>query len=143
MFRVTRVSTYIKEWEYLRKIAHRTIEIVDKADAWDFKLAPTEFSVKDTFIHLTRALFEDAVNWYLDQSVSFVWSNNPNSDIDQAIDKMIEAMNSFEDANLDEDFTFPWGTPTSIEGSIQQTMFHAIGHLGQLRERAGVCSRTR
>lgn len=57
-------------------IAHQTIEIIDKANAWDFRLTPTEFTVKDTFIHLTRALFEDAGNWYLGESINFVWTGN-------------------------------------------------------------------
>jgi uncharacterized damage-inducible protein DinB len=140
---MSRVQVYIKEWEYLRRIAHRTIEIVDKAKAWEYRLAPTEFTVNDTFIHLTRALFEDAGNWYLDDSTSFISTGNPNSDIDRSIDRMIEAMNRFEDADLDREFTFPWGVHTTIEGSIQQTMFHAVGHLAQLRERAGIYSRTR
>jgi uncharacterized damage-inducible protein DinB len=140
---LNRMQTYIKEWEYLRRIAHQTIEIIDKAKAWDFRLAPAEFTVKDTFIHLTRALFEDAGNWYLGDSEKFVSTGNPTSDIDRAINRMIEAMNHFDDADLDRDFTFPWGFPTTIEGSIHQTMFHAIGHLAQLRERAGVYSRTK
>ena len=135
------VQVYINEWEYLREIAHRTIEIVDKAEAWDYRLALSEFSVYDTFIHLTRAIFEDAGNWYLDDSTSFVSTGNPKSDIDKSIDRMIEAMQTLEDDDLDRGFTFPWGASTTVEGSIQQTLFHAVGHLAQLRERAGVCSR--
>jgi uncharacterized damage-inducible protein DinB len=140
---MSRIQVYLNEWEYLRKIAQRTIEIVDKTEAWDYRLAPSEFTVHNTFIHLTRALFEDAGNWYLHDSTSFVSTGNPRSDIDQSIDRMVKAMLTINDDDLDRDFTFPWGESTTIERSIQQTMFHAIGHLAQLRERAGVCSRTK
>ena len=67
-----RIQSYINMWEYLRKTAHRTIEIIDQAEAWDYRLSPTEFTVRDTFIHLTRAAFEDAGNWYLADSKKFV-----------------------------------------------------------------------
>ena len=52
------------------------------------------------------------------------------------------ALGELDDSILGDLFVFPWGVETDFETAIQQTLFHAIGHFAQIRERAGVYHRS-
>ena len=139
----SRIGVYLDEWEYLRRIGIRTIEIVNNSGAWEHRLAEKEFTVKQTFHHVVQAIFEDAGNWFLNEIKRFESSYNHTQDLNLAVDRMIFAISKFDDSDLDKEFTFPWGVETAYAGAIQQSLFHAIGHFGQIRERAGIHSRYR
>ena len=138
---VSRIGVYLDEWEYLRRIGIRTIEVINNSYAWEHRLGEKEFTIKETFHHVIQAIFEDAGNWFLNETTRFETSNNPTLDLNQAVDRMIFAIGKFDDSDLDKEFTFPWGVETTYAGAIQQSLFHAIGHFGQIRERAGIHSR--
>ncbi|MGY5874129.1 MAG: hypothetical protein RTU30_00145 [Candidatus Thorarchaeota archaeon] len=135
------IEVYLKEWDHLLKTALKTIETIEQSNAWDFRLWPTEFTVKETFHHTVQAIFEDAGKWYLKESLDFQSSGNSVTDIQSTVDRMKNGIEGLSNDSLSEPFTFPWGTETTIEGAIQQNLFHAIGHFAQLRERAGVYRR--
>jgi len=138
-----RIGVYLEEWEYLRCIGIKTLEVVNNARAWNYRFAEEEFTIKETYRHVVQAIFEDAGNWFLNESERFEESNDTMYDLNQAIDRMIFAISKFDDSDLNKKFTFPWGIETTYAGAIQQSLFHAIGHLGQIRERAGIHSRYR
>ena len=139
---MSRILTYLKEWEYLREIGLKTIDIIDTSNSWDYRLNQNEFSVRETFRHAVQSIFEDAGNWFLDDSTRFQPSDNPSHDLLMSIDRMVDAIIDFDDDDLERSFTFPWGEKTTVEGAICQNLFHAIAHFGQIRERAGVAKRT-
>ena len=140
---VNRVDVYLDEWEYLRRIGIETLEVISNAGAWNYRLAEKEFTIKETYWHVVQAIFEDAGNWFLNESERFEESNDSTQDLNQAVDRMIFAISKFDDSDLDKEFTFPWGVRATYAGAIQQSLFHAIGHFGQIRERAGIHSRYR
>ena len=135
------ISVYLDEWEYLRQIGIKTLKVVSNAGAWNYRFAEREFTVKDTIRHVIQAIFEDAGNWFLNESKRFEESNDSAQDLNQAVDRMILAISYLDDSDLEKEFTFPWGAETTYAGAIQQSLFHAIGHFGQIRERAGIHSR--
>ena len=140
---MSRVLAYLKEWEYLRRIGIKTIDDINTSNTWEYRLKPKEFSIRDTFNHTVRSIFEDAGNWFLGDPLRFQPSEEPSHDLFISVDRMINAIKGFSDTDLDKSFTFPWGEKTTIEGAIQQNLFHAIAHFAQLRERTGVARRTR
>ena len=139
---MSRILAYLKEWEYFRKIGLKTIEAIDTSNTWEFRLNQNEFSVRDTFNHTIQSIFEDAGNWFLNDSTRFQRSEDPTNDFFISVDRMIAAIKNFADTDLEKSFTFPWGKETTIEGAILQNLFHAIAYFGQLRERTGVAKRT-
>lgn len=141
-FEMSRVLAYLKEWEYLRRIGLKTIDVINASNTWEYRLKPKEFSVRETFRHTIQSIFEDAGNWFLDDSSRFQPSEDPYHDLHISVDRMINAIKEFNDTDLEKPFTFPWGERTTVENAIQQNLFHAIGHFSQLRERTGVATRT-
>ena len=141
-FEMSRVLAYLREWEYLRSIGIKTIDVINSSNTWEYRLSPKEFSVRETFRHTVKAIFEDAGNWFLDDSSRFQPSEDPHHDLLRSIDRMINAIKEFQDIDLEKSFAFPWGEQTTVEGAIQQSLFHTIAHFGQLRERIGVAKRT-
>ena len=119
----------------------KTIEIIEKAKTWDFRVTPNEFSIKDTFQYTVKAIFEDAGNWFLNDSTPYISQNNPTKDLNRAVDRMIMAIKDFSDINLSKEFTFQWGTKSTVAGAIQQNLFHAVGHFSQLRNWTGIYKR--
>jgi hypothetical protein len=140
---MSQINVYIQLWEYLREKGLKTIEVIENGDAWEYKVTPKEFSVKETFYHTLRSIFEDAGNWFLNDKSSFVPSDNPAEDLNISIDRMISAIKNFTDAKLKESFTFQWGEKTTIEGAITQNLFHAVEHFSQLRHREGIHKRNK
>ena len=139
---MSRILAYLKEWEYFRRLGLETIEAINTSNTWDYRLNQNEFSVRDTFNHTIQSIFEDAGNWFLNDSTRFQRSEDPTNDFLISVDRMIAAIKNLTDTDLEKSFTFPWGKETTIEGAILQNLFHAIAHFGQLRERTGVAKRT-
>ncbi len=119
----------------------RTIQVIDEADGWGFRVAKGEYSVKETFYHTIQAIFEDAGNWFLKDSTPFSPLSSPKKNLNRAINRMIKAIQNFSDEKLCEEMMFQWGVKTTIEGAIQQNLFHAIGHFSQLRNWIGLLQR--
>ena len=140
---MTRISVYLELWEDLRVLGAKTIQVIDNAKGWSFRINPQEYSVHETFYHTVQAIFEDAGNWFLSDSTLFKPSNNPISDLNQAIDRMKCAIENFQDPDLSHEFTFQWGEKTTISGAIRQNLFHAVGHFAQIRNWVGLYQRQR
>lgn len=132
---MTEIKTCVDFWQYFKKI--------DYEKAWNFKITSKEFTIRETFNHTLRAIFEDAGNWFLNEPLKFVPSNVPTADLERAVNRMINAIESMTDSQLEDDFTFPWGVKTTVKEAIMQNLYHAIGHFAQIRERAGIKSRTK
>lgn len=139
---MTRIEVYLELWDYLRHHGLKTIEVIDEAEAWDYRVNPNEHSVSETFHHTVQAIFEDAGNWFLEDSARFEPSSSPSDDLDRAVDRMTSAIRHFSDEELNSDFKFQWGETTTIEGAVRQNLFHAVGHLSQLRNWVGIYRRT-
>jgi uncharacterized damage-inducible protein DinB len=135
------VAIYIKLWNYFKKIGYKTIEKIEGSKAWNYKITSKEFTVKETFNHTLRAIFEDAGNWFLNDSLKFTPTNVPTADLERAVNRMINALESLQDSQLADEFTFPWGEKTTVQEAIMQNLSHAIGHFAQLRERSGIKNR--
>lgn len=135
------IDVYIREWNSLRRTAQKTVQMIDRANAWEYRLAPSEFTVGETFYHTIRAVFEDAGSSFKEESNVFQKTDSLANDTDRAIDRMIRAIKDYSDEQLAERFVFPWGMETTISGAIEQILFHTVGHLAQLRERVGVLIR--
>jgi uncharacterized damage-inducible protein DinB len=138
---MSRIDVYLEFWDYLRHHGLKTIEVVENAKAWDYRINSNEFSVRETFRHTVQAIFEDAGNWFLKDSTRFIPTTSSADDFHRAIDRMTAAIQDFSDENLSSDFTFQWGEKTTIGGAIRQNLFHAIGHFSQIRNWVGVYRR--
>ncbi|MFX0124220.1 MAG: hypothetical protein ACFFAE_11330 [Candidatus Hodarchaeota archaeon] len=138
---MTKIEVYLSLWEYLWDHGHKTITIIDKENAWEYRVNPKEFTIKETFYHTVKAIYEDAGNWFLNDSIPFKSLKNPMEDLKRSIDRMMEAIRNFQDENLDDEHVFQWGQKTTIAGAIQQNLFHAVGHFSQLRNWVGICRR--
>ncbi|MHA2423561.1 MAG: hypothetical protein ACXAEF_02165 [Candidatus Thorarchaeota archaeon] len=136
------IEVYIREWNLVRRQAAKTIEIIDQAKAWEYRVAPNEFSVSDTFYHTIRAIYEDAGNSFDEAPEKFQKTDSPIEDTNRSIDRIIRAIEHYTDEKLTESFVFPWCEETNFAGAIEQILFHTVGHLAQLRERVGVLIRT-
>ncbi|MFX0095244.1 MAG: hypothetical protein ACFFBD_26150 [Candidatus Hodarchaeota archaeon] len=119
----------------------RTIQIIDQANAWDYRIHSKEHNVRETFYHAIQAIFEDAGNWFLNDPTRFQPSSNPREDLSRAINRMIEAIKDFQDEDLSNEFQFQWGEQTTIAEAIRQNLFHAVGHFSQLRNWVGLSQR--
>ncbi|MFQ5833699.1 MAG: hypothetical protein ACE5H4_13410 [Candidatus Thorarchaeota archaeon] len=139
---MSQVDVYVELWDYLRCHGLQTIEVVEKADAWDYRISSNEYSVRETFHHAVQAIFEDAGNWFLNDPTRFRPTNSPIDDLHGAIDRMIFAIQDLLDTGLNSEFTFQWGEKTTIGGAIRQNLFHAVGHFSQIRNWVGVCRRS-
>lgn len=135
------VNVYLRLWELLRRNGIKTIGLIDEAGGWNVRINEQEFTVQQTFYHAVQAIFEDAGNWFLNDSTNFTPSRSPKDDLDRAINRMVDAIREFSDEQLTADFTFQWGEQTTVEGAIQQNLFHAVGHFGQLRNWIGISER--
>ena len=135
------VDVYLRLWETLRKNGIKTIGLIDKTGGWNVRINDQEFTVQETFYHAVQAIFEDAGNWFLNDSTKFTPSRSSKDDLNQAINRMMDAIRDFSDEQLTADFTFQWGEQTTVEGAIQQNLFHAVGHFSQLRNWIGVSER--
>ena len=140
---MTTITTYIRFWHSFKKIGYKTIEKIDSSKAWNFRLNSKEFTVKETFNHILRAIFEDAGNWFLNEPLKFTPTNVPTADLERAVNRMINAIESMKESQLDDEFTFRWGEKATVEEAIIQNLYHAVGHFAQLRERSGIKSRTK
>jgi hypothetical protein len=138
---MTEIKIYTQLWEYCRLQGQRTIEIIDEANTWDFRVNLNEFSVRETFRHTVKAIFEDAGNWFLKNSKAFHPSDSPAEDLNWAVERMTRAIANFSDTDLKAEFIFQWGEKTTVAGAIQQNLFHAVGHFSQLRNWTGIYSR--
>lgn len=136
-----KIDVYLELWEFLRSYGLKTIQVIDSADAWSYRVTPLEFCVKDTFRHTIQSIYEDAGNWFLNDTTLFTPSENPAADLNKAINRMVQAIKDFQDADLGRKFTFQWGEETTIGGAIRQNLFHAIGHFSQLRNWVGLRQR--
>ncbi len=119
----------------------KTIELIENLKTWDFRVTPTEFCIRDTFYHTVRSIFEDAGNWFLKDSTPYIPQGNPSEDLNRAVDRIILAISDFNDNDLSKEFTFQWGTKSTVAGAIQQNLFHAVGHFSQLRNWTGIYKR--
>lgn len=136
------VEVFMRCWEAVRRQGIKTIEVIDAANCWECRVNEHEYSVRSTFNHTVQAIFEDAGNWFLNDSARFSASKSPLDDLNRAINRMLRAIRDFSDAELAEEFTFQWGERTTIEGAIRQNLFHAVGHFSQLRNWVGIHQRT-
>lgn len=137
------INIYLELWEYLRHHGLKTIQVIEKANAWDYRVTPNEFSVRETFHHTVGVIFEDAGNWFLKDPTSFKPSGDPREDLNRTINRMIHAIEDFQDEDLNTEFIFQWGEKTTVAGAIRQNLFHAVGHFSQLRNWAGLYKRNR
>ena len=137
-----RIDVYLELWDYLRHHGLKTIEVIEGSKAWDCRINPNEYSVRETFRHAVGVVFEDAGNWFLEDSTRFSLTDSPTEDLNRAIDRMISAIKDFSDEQLKSEFTFQWGEKTTIGGAIRQNLFHAVGHFGQIRNWVGVYRRS-
>ncbi len=135
---MSRIDVYLELWNYLRDHGLQTIDVIEKAEAWEYRLNSNEFSVRETFRHTIQSIFEDAGNWFLKDSTRFSPTNSTADDLYRAIDRMTSAIQDFSDEDLNSDFTFQWGERTTIGGAICQNLFHAVGHFSQIRNWVGV-----
>ncbi len=140
---MSEIKTNIEFWHYFKKIGYKTIKKIDEINAWNFKVSSTEFTIRETFNHALRAIFEDAGNWFLNESLKFEPTNVPVADLERAVNRMINAIETLKDAQLEDEFTFQWEEKTTIKEAIKQNLFHAVGHFAQIRERCGIKSRTK
>ena len=138
---MSKIEVHLEFWEYLRQHGLKTIQVVNNASAWDYRADSEEFSIRETFHHTIQAIFEDAGNWFLNDSTRFSPSDDSQNDLNRAINRMIEAIKALQDDRLNDEFTFQWGEKTTVAGALRQNLFHAIGHFGQLRNWAGRFSR--
>jgi hypothetical protein len=139
---VTKIDVYLELWDYLRHHGLKTIDVIEKSEAWDYRINPNEYYVRVTYRHAVQAIFEDAGNWFLEDSTRFSPTNNPAEDLHRAIDRMLSAIKDFSDEHIKSEFTFQWGEKTTIGGAIRQNLFHALGHFSQLRNWVGVYRRS-
>ncbi|MFX0168961.1 MAG: hypothetical protein ACFE89_06310 [Candidatus Hodarchaeota archaeon] len=139
---MTAIAVIVRLWEELRRHGAQTIEVIENARCWEFQVNEHEYSVRQTFNHTVQAIFEDAGNWFLNDSTRFSPSQLPKADLNRAIDRMIDAIKDFSDDKLSMAFTFQWGEHSTVEGAILQNLFHAIGHFSQLRNWVGIHRRT-
>ncbi|MCG3227676.1 MAG: DinB family protein [Candidatus Heimdallarchaeota archaeon] len=135
------ISVYIEFLEYLRIFGLKTIKRIKSKDAWNYKISQTEFSIIQTLYHTIQAIYEDAGNWFLKDSKKFIKSDDPQNDLNLSIDRMIHAVQDFDEEKLSEAFTFQWGETTTVKEAIKQNIFHTVNHFGQLRERMGILER--
>jgi hypothetical protein len=140
---MSEVDVYLRLWATLRRNGIKTIELIDKTGGWNVRINEQEYTVQETFYHAVQAIFEDAGTWFLNDSTKFTPSKSPKADLDRAINRMIDAIREFSDKQLTTDFTFQWGEQTTVEGAIQQNLFHAVGHFSQLRNWIGISDRLR
>jgi hypothetical protein len=140
---LSKIDAYLELFDYLRHHGLQTIEVVDRADAWDYRINSNEYSARETFLHAVQAVFEDAGNWFLNDPTRFRPTDNPAKDLHRAVDRMISAIQGFSDADLEAPFVFQWGETTTIGGAIRQNLFHAVGHFSQIRNWAGILSRSK
>ncbi len=139
---MSQLVVYLELWNYLRQHGLKTIEIVENAMAWDYRLNSNEYSVRETYHHIVQSIYEDAGNWFLKDSNRFSPTESSTDDLNRAIDRMISSISNFSDDELHSDFTFQWGEKTTIGGAIQQNLFHAVGHFSQIRNWVGVYKRS-
>ncbi|MHA2233489.1 MAG: hypothetical protein ACXAB4_13485 [Candidatus Hodarchaeales archaeon] len=137
------INVYAQLWEHLRLQGLRTIAMIEKGNVWDYRVDSNEFSIRETFHHTVKAIFEDAGTWFLEESTSYQPSGTFIDDLNSAVDRMIRAQATLSDNELSAEFTFQWGEKTTVAGAIQQNLFHAVGHFSQLRNWVGICSRSK
>ncbi|MFX0115454.1 MAG: hypothetical protein ACFFB3_12970 [Candidatus Hodarchaeota archaeon] len=137
------ISTYTQLWEYCRLHGLKTIEIIEEGNAWGFRVNSNEFSVKETFRHTAKSIFEDAGNWFLADPTPYNPLEDPIEDLNRALDRMIRAKAAFSDNDLSGEFTFQWGEKTTVAGVIKQNLFHAVVHFSQLRNWVGIHRRAK
>ncbi|MGC9779287.1 MAG: hypothetical protein HZR80_08605 [Candidatus Heimdallarchaeota archaeon] len=139
---MSKIDVYINLWNYLQEIGEKTIKIIEREEAWDYRINQNEFTVLETFNHTLRTIFEDAGNWLLKETIKFQATDKHIDDLEKAVFRMIKAIRTLTDSHLNETFKFQWGEESTMEGAIQQNLYHAIGHFAQLRERSGIKMRT-
>jgi hypothetical protein len=135
------IDVYLRLWEALRSNGTKTIGLIDNVEGWDFRVNEHEYTVQQTFYHAVQAIFEDAGNWFLNESTKFTSTKSPTSDLNRVIDRMMDAIRDFSNEQLSADFTFQWGEQTTVEGAIHQNLFHAVGHFSQIRNWIGIYQR--
>lgn len=143
MIPMSQINVFLQILKFLRKKGLKTIEVIENEHAWDYRVAPTEYSVQETFYHAVKSIFEDAGNWFLNDTKQFKASDNPIVDFNKSINRMIVAIKDFTDEKIGEDFVFQWGEKTTIGGAITQNLFHAAEHFSQLRHRVGIYKRNK
>ncbi|MHA1953805.1 MAG: hypothetical protein ACW96U_07660 [Candidatus Heimdallarchaeaceae archaeon] len=137
------ISVYVEFLEYLRLFGLKAIEFIESEKAWNFRLSQNEFSIIQTFQHILQAIYEDAGTWFIKDSKRFTPTDDPKDDLNRSIERMIQAIQEFDNEKLSEEFTFQWGEKTIVKDAIKQNLFHAISHFGQLRERVGISKRNK
>ena len=140
---MSQINVFLQILEYLRKKGLQTIEVIENESAWNYRVAPKEFSVLETFHHTVKSIFEDAGNWFLNDTKPFKASDNPIADLNKSINRMVVAIKDFTNEKISEDFVFQWGEKTTIRGAITQNLFHAVEHFSQLRHRVGIYKRNK
>jgi hypothetical protein len=128
-------------WEDVRHKGLKTINMIEDTATWEFQVSPREHTIRKTFHHTLKAIFEDAGNWFLNDSSSYHQLEDASADLNRAINRMIRAMETLRGKDLNEEFTFQWGSKTTIGGAIHQSLFHSVEHFGQIRNWIGISQR--
>ena len=136
------IETYVFLWEYLREIGIVTISVIDNAQAWDYRLKETEFSVSETFYHAIQAIYEDSYRWFRGEIQKFEKTGDQSADLNACIDEMINSIRKMAIEDLDTEMTFQWGEETTFRRAMVQNLFHVVGHFSQLRNWVGVKARS-
>ncbi len=138
---MTEIDVYIGQLNYLRRVGDYTIDMIDDAKAWNFQLIPGEATVRETFYHTVRAIIEEAASDFNGTKMSYKEIVSPRQEWHHAIDSFIQGIQDYTDERLAEEFESYWCNKTTVGGAINLGIAHSIGHLAQIRERAGVYSR--
>ena len=112
---MTEIKTCVDFWQYFKKIAYKTVKKIESDKAWNFKITSKEFTIRETFNHTIQAIFEDAGNWFLNETLKFVPTNVPTADLERAVNRMINAIESMTDSQLEDDFTYPCQAPPTVK----------------------------
>lgn len=127
--------------EDVREQGRETVQVIDAAKAWEYRVNPSEVPVREMFNHAVKALFEAVGNWRLHDSTPFAPSRNPGADLDRTLARVQRALQGLQDADLDGELVMPWGKKTTLGGALRLFLLHAVGHFAQVRNWAGIKKR--
>jgi hypothetical protein len=138
---MSRIDVYIQLWNSLRHQGFRTIDLIEKEKKWEYRVTPHEFCIRDTFYHIARSIYEDAGNLVSGPLEIYRPIDDPYEDFNRCINRMIHIIMQFNDKDLDKKIKFQWGEKMTLAEAIHQRIFHAVGHLSQLRNWVGISKR--
>ncbi|MFW9991667.1 MAG: DinB family protein [Candidatus Odinarchaeota archaeon] len=135
------IKVYLQLWEDLRQHGLKTIELIEKEQKWDFSVMPEEHSIRGTFQHTLKAIFEETSRFTADKTL-YDPLDDPRDDLNRVMTRIIKTIESFHDQDLGTEYIFPWGKKTTLAGAIHQILFHTAGHFAQLRNWIGISKRS-